>query len=314
MAVDWVGAVARHPRSGALAGALCIAFSGIFFRFSGTTPATATVFRCLYALPFLAPLAIAERRRLGPFGRHGAVAGLAGLFFAVDLLAWQHAVLEVGAGLATVLANLQVVVIAVVAWVALRERPSRGVLASMPAMLAGVVLISGLVGGRAYGADPRLGAVLGICSAVAYAGYLLLARQGNPGGLRPATVLFDASAATVVAGAVAGTLLGEFDPVPSWPAHGWLLLLALTAQVAGCLLISASLPRLPAAITSVILLAQPVTTVFLGAMLLGEAPSIVQLGGVALVVAGLLVASTSGRPATLRRRASAVKPEAAEGT
>ena len=302
MAVDWVGAVARHPRSGALAGALCIAFSGIFFRFSGTTPATATVFRCLYALPFLAALAIAERRRLGPFGRHGhAVAGLAGLFFAVDLLAWQHAVLEVGAGLATVLANLQVVVIAVVAWVALRERPSRGVLASMPAMLAGVVLISGLVGGRAYGADPRLGAVLGICSAVAYAGYLLLARQGNPGGLRPATVLFDASAATVVAGAVAGTLLGEFDPVPSWPAHGWLLLLALTAQVAGYLLISASLPRLPAAITSVILLAQPVTTVFLGAALLGEAPSIVQLGGVALIVLGLVAANARPRAAAVAR-------------
>ncbi len=298
--MDWVGAVARHPRSGALAGALCIAFSGILFRFSGTTPATATVFRCLYALPFLAPLALVERRRLGPFGRRGhVVAGLAGLFFTADLLAWQHAVLEVGAGLATVLANLQVVVVAAVAWVALRERPSRGVLASMPAMLGGVVLISGLVGGRAYGADPRLGAVLGIASAIAYAGYLLLARQGNPGGFRPATVLFDASAATVVAGVLIGTLLGEFDPVPSWPAHGWLLLLALTAQVAGYLLIAASLPRLPAALTSVILLAQPVTTVFLGAVLLGEAPSIVQLGGVTLIVVGLLAA-------TVRPRASAV--------
>ncbi len=300
--MDWVGAVARHPRSGALAGALCIAFSGILFRFSGTTPATATVFRCLYALPFLAPLALVERRRLGPFGRRGhVVAGLAGLFFTADLLAWQHAVLEVGAGLATVLANLQVVVVAAVAWVALRERPSRGVLASMPAMLVGVVLISGLVGGRAYGADPHLGAVLGIVSAIAYAGYLLLARQGNPGGLRPATILFDASAATVVAGALAGTLLGEFDPVPSWPAHGWLLLLALTAQVAGYLLIAASLPRLPAALTSAILLAQPVTTVFLGAALLGEAPSIVQLGGVALIVVGLVAANVRPRASAVAR-------------
>lgn len=300
--MGWVGAVARHPRAGALAGALCIACSGIFFRFSGTTPATATVFRCLYALPFLAPIALAERRQLGSFGRHGhAIAGLAGLFFAVDLLAWQHAVLEVGAGLATVLANLQVVVVAAVAWVALRERPSRGLLASMPAMLVGVVLISGLVGGRAYGADPRLGAVLGIVSAIAYAGYLLLARQGNPGGLRPATVLFDASAATVVAGVLIGTLLGEFDPVPSWPAHGWLLLLALTAQVAGYLLIAASLPRLPAALTSVILLAQPVTTVFLGAVLLGEAPSIVQLGGVALIVLGLVAANARPRAGAVSR-------------
>jgi drug/metabolite transporter (DMT)-like permease len=52
-----------------------------------------------------------------------------------------------------------------------------------------------------------------------------------------------------------------------------------------------SLPRLPAVVTSIILLAQPVTTVVLSMILLGEAPSPGQLAGVALVVGGIAVAT-----------------------
>jgi len=300
--VDWVAAVGRHPRTAAVVGALCIAFSGIFFRLSGVSPATATVFRCLYALPVLGLVAFGERRRYGPFEpRRHAVALVAGLFFAADLLFWHHAVNEVGAGLATVVANLQVVVVAAVAWIALHERPSRAVGVAIPVMLLGALLISGVIGSGAYGADPRLGVTLGLVSAVAYSGYLLLTRQGNPGGLRPGTMLFDASLSTAVVAAIVGTIIGELDPVPTWPAHGWLLLVALTSQVAGYLLISASLPRLPAALTSVILLAQPVATVIAAGILLAETPSPIQLAGVGLIVVGLLVAGTRSRSRPLSR-------------
>ena len=296
----------RHARVAALAGALCIAFSGIFFRLSGVTPETGTVFRCLYALPILAIFALAERRRDGPAGRSAHLVGVAaGVFFAADLLTWHHAIVEVGAGLATVLANMQVVVVALVAWVVLSERPSRGVAAAIPIMLAGVVLISGVVGGGAYGADPRLGVVFGTVAALSYAGYLLLVRHGNREGLRAATLLFDASATTAAVAALVGTVTGAFDPVPSWPAHGWLVLVALTSQVAGYLLISFSLPRLPAALTSVILLAQPITTVVVGGLVLGEAPSVFQLGGVGLILAGLAVANI-GRGARPRARRTGI--------
>lgn len=300
---------ARHPRAAALVGALCIAFSGILFRFSGATPATATVFRCLYALPWLAALAWLERRRVGaPQRREVRLAVLAGIFFTGDLLAWHHAVLAVGAGLATVLANLQVVVVAGAAWLLLGERPPRPVLIALPLMLGGVVLISGVVGAGAYGADPPLGVVLGLVAAACYAGYLLLARHGIGADGRPATGLLLATASTALVAALVGTLLGEFSPLPTWPAHGWLVLLAFTSQVAGYLLISSSLPRLPAVLTSLILMAQPITTVTAGFVLLGEDPSAAQLVGVLLVVSGLLVATLrrgQGQPAARTRAASA---------
>ena len=63
------------------------------------------------------------------------------------------------------------------------ERPPRSVLLALPIVLVGVVLISGVIGGDAYGSDPVLGVVLGIVTALCYAGYLLVIRRG---GARPA--------------------------------------------------------------------------------------------------------------------------------
>ena len=68
-----------------------------------------------------------------------------------------------GAGLATVMGNLQVVIVAVVAWLVLGERPRPEVVVAIPVMLLGVVLISGVIGAGAYGSDPRLGVAVG-CS------------------------------------------------------------------------------------------------------------------------------------------------------
>jgi drug/metabolite transporter (DMT)-like permease len=70
--------------------------------------------------------------------------------------------------------------------------------------------------------------------------------------------------------------------------------LALTSQVVGWLLISASLPRLPAALTSVLLTIQPIGSVLLGAIIFAESPTALQLAGVAAILAGLIL--TSRRP------------------
>ncbi len=86
-------------------------------------------------------------------------------------------------------------------------------------------------------------------------------------------------------------MIGDARLVPSWPSAGWLVLLALTSQVLGWLLITISLPRLPAALTSLLLTVQPVGSVALGALILGEAPSALQFVGVVLVLCGLLVAT-----------------------
>jgi drug/metabolite transporter (DMT)-like permease len=291
-------------------GAFAIAFSAIYVRLSTVAPSTSAVFRCAYALPVLALLARRETRAAGP--RPAARRRLslaAGGAFAVDLVAWHYAIDVVGAGLATVLANVQVVIVGLVAWLVLGERPSRATIGAIPVMLVGVVLISGVVGADAYGDDPALGGALGLLAASAYAGFLLLLRAGNHDRRHRAGALFDATLIGGLGAAVAGLALGGLDLVPSWPEHGWLVVLALNSQVVGWLLISYALPRLPAIVTSVLLLLQPVSAVLLGMVLLEEAPSPVQLGGVGLVLVGIAVA-TAGDTAGRRRAHTAARADA----
>jgi drug/metabolite transporter (DMT)-like permease len=298
-------AVERNVRVCAVLGAIAIAFSSILVRLSHASPSTAAIFRCAYALPVLGLLAWLEDRRFGSRSwRERRVAVCSGVFFAIDLMLWHRSIGDVGAGLATVLANVQVVLVPLVAWAVLSERPGRQVLAALPIALLGVLLISGALEHGAYGRDPTRGTIYGLGAGIAYAGFLLLLRHGGADLRRPAGPLFDATATAAVLCSIGGLIIGDADLAPDWPGAGWLIVLALTSQVLGWLLIATSLPRLPAALTSLLLTVQPVGSVALGALILGESPSPLQLGGIALVLCALL-AATGARPvrrAVLRER------------
>ncbi len=305
-AATWFAALRDRPILAGVLGALSIAFSGVLVRLADVEPATAAIFRCVYALPLLGAIALLERRAYGP--RPAAqvrLALIAGIFFALDLVIWHHTIGLVGAGLATVLGNTQVVIVAVLAWLVLGERPPGRTLLALPVVLLGVVLISGVVGKGAYGVNPGLGVVTGLATGLAYAGFLLVLRRGNADLRRPAGPLFDATLVGALASAAIGWPLGEVNLVPAWPSHGYLLALAISSQVIGWLLISVSLPRLPAALTSVILTLQPVCAVLLAMLLLREAPSSLQLLGAGTILAGLLLA-------TVRRRGESPRTAVAE--
>ena len=284
-------ALAKRPALAAILGALVIASSAILVRLADVAPSTAAFFRCAYALPPLFLITLWEKRRFGPLDRATVhLASIAGLFFAADLVFWHHSIAEVGAGLATVLGNTQVVMVPFLAWLVLKERPGVNIVASVVLVMAGVVLISGIVGAdQAYGRNPRLGVVYGIATGMAYAGFILVQRQANRDQRRPGGPLLFATATAAVASLGAGLPLGEINLAPTWPAHGWLLVLGLGVQVGGWLLISVSLPRLPAAVTSILLTIQPVGSVLMGRLIFDERPSMAQLSGVGLIVAGLIL-------------------------
>jgi drug/metabolite transporter (DMT)-like permease len=283
----------------AIAGALTIAFSAILVKQSGASPSTAAIFRCAYALPVLAVLAWREEALTGRrSARDRRLAALAGVFFAADLICWHHAIEDVGAGLATVLGNLQVAFVPLVAWVALGERPAGRLLATLPLVLSGVVLISGALEHGAYGDNPKQGVVYGLATGLSYTGFILLLRAGSGDRLRVAGPLFDATLVGALGSVAAGLVIGDAHLVPTWPAHAWLGILALTSQVLGWLLISASLPRLPAALTSLLLTIQPVGSVILGAALFTESPSALQLVGVAAILGGLVMVARVRPPAS----------------
>jgi drug/metabolite transporter (DMT)-like permease len=268
-------------------------------RLADVPPSTAAFYRCAYAVPPLLAIALWERGRFGPRTRRDrALAWVAGGFFCADLVLWHHAIAAVGAGLATVLANVQIVLVPLIAWLALGERASGRVVASVPVALFGVVLISGVVGAGAYGDDPALGVVFSFGTAIAYAGFLLVLRAGSSDVRRSSGALFHATLASAIVTLPVGWALGELELEPTWPEHAWLVTLALTSQVLGWLLIAAALPRAQAAVTSVVLTLQPVMAVVLAMILLGEDPSNVQLAGIVVVVAAITLATGQRRART----------------
>src|SRR5690349_13737178 len=281
-------------------GAATISASAVLVKLANTGAATTAFYRCLLALPVLAALAVLEQRRRGPRpprARLGALA--AGVFLAIDLVLWNHAIADVGAGVATVLGNLQVVFVTAAAWVALRERPARGFFLALPVVLAGVVLVSGLADG-ARGVHSLAGIEYGLGTSVAYAAFLLILRQTSAATPHVAGPLAEATLGAAAGAAALGLAFGGWQLDVGWRSFGWLLLLAMTSQTAGWLLITSSLPRLPAALSSLLLLLQPAASILLAAVVLSERPTPLQLAGAVLVCAGVLAASRAATQSRLK--------------
>ncbi|MBR8740398.1 DMT family transporter [Nocardiopsis sp. MG754419] len=285
----------------AVVGSGCTSANGVFVRLSGANAGTAAFLRCALALVVLVPMALVELRRAGRRpARLLALDAAAGLLLGVDYVFWAASIHHVGAGIATVLLNVQVVVFPLLVWAFLGDRISRGFLASLPVMLVGLALAAGAVGqGTAAHAgpegDPWLGLAYGLAAGITYAGYLFLSRLAGGRGHTVTPVCVSTATAAVSAGLL-GALWSGID-LMSLDARAWvwLSLLALTGQVLTWLLVGSALPRLSATTGAAVLVLPPVMAVLLGALVLGERATSVQLVGCALVVLAIVVAQRGSR-------------------
>ena len=271
----------------ALIGVLSISFSAVFVRLASVSPLTATFYRAAYAVPVLAGLWRAQRSRDDRTVGSRLVAFASGTILALDLAFWHSSIALIGAGLATVIANVQVVFVAAAVRWFYRERLSGQTFGTIVAVLIGIAMTSGLARRDAYGASPVLGVALGVIAGGCYAGFLLVFRAANRRLVPPSGPLLDATIGTVVGALLCAPFDRGFLFTPTWPAHGWLVLLALVSQVIGWLFIAIALPRLPAVETSILLLVQPVFALVWGVLFFAEHLSPLQWAGSALVLAGV---------------------------
>jgi drug/metabolite transporter (DMT)-like permease len=309
-----VAGAGPSTRSAAAAtlGAACISPMAILVTLGHAGPVPTAFYRCVLALPVLAVLAWAEQRRRGPRRPASrAYALLAGLLLAVDIVLFNHTIADVGAGVATVIGSIYVPFVAALAWIVLRERPDRRYLVVLPVVLLGVVLVSGLAGGGGTGEHPAAGVAYAVGANVAYAGFLLILRQSAGQTQHVAGQVFDATAGAAAGTVLFGLLFGGLHLAVSWSALGWLLLLALLVQTIGWLLITWSLPRLPAAVSSLLLLVQPAAALVLAAIILNQRPTLIQYAGAVLVLCGVLAVSRPQRQGESPSQAVPHEPPAA---
>jgi len=275
-----------------VAGAASLSLSATFVKLADVTAGTAAFLRCLIALGALLPMALWELRRRGAMpSQLYLIAVVAGVFLGADYVMWTASILDVGASIATVLINIQVVVLPLIALVVDRTPIPRRFLKAVPCMLLGVALAGGLIGGS--GADNALrGSVLGIAAGAAYAGYLFLNRrstQRSPAHL--ITPICVATASAALTAGVVSTGLGDLNLRISASAWGWMVALALVGQVAAWLFVSSGSRSLAANTVAALLLLQPVLAIAFGFVVLSERPTWIQLLGAAVVVGAVWTAT-----------------------
>jgi len=291
----------------ALAGAVTISFSPVLYVYSDTNPSTGAFFRMLYALPALALLAYLVRKADTRSSRTRWTAFGAGLILAPDMLSYHSSMIFIGIGIATLIGNSQVIIVTLASWKLFGEKPNPAILLSLPVVIIGLALISGFADPEPYGEDPVKGVVFGMMAAFFYSSFLILFRYSNRELAPSSSVQLDATVGAALGLLVLGLLplssmaIEPLELQPTWPGHGWLILLALLCQVAGWLAIAHALPRLPAAHTSFAILLQPVLTLIWGYFILHqEGHSQNQAIGVFLVLVAIVTVTLYGSASTAK--------------
>lgn len=240
-----------------LLGALAISFSAVFMKLVSVGPTTAGFYRMLFGGLVLA-LLLAWR------GEHARAPGgriwilVAALAFAFDLILWHRSIIAIGTGLATLLANFQVFLVALASVLLLGERADWRLAVAIPLALAGLALIVGM-DSASFGGARGLGIGLGLATAVCYAGYLLAlrnSRAAHAGSPTALVTLISLACAALLAAAV--PLSGESFAIPTWRDFGLLVGYGVVGQVVGWVLISRALVKVPASRVALVLLLQPV--------------------------------------------------------
>lgn len=289
MATGTLAPVPVDSRSGTVSvalGAVSLSASSVLIAMAGTSSATTAFWRCLFGMVLLAPVFAAEVRRHGVPDRRMICSGLlAGLCLGADFLMWNTSITDIGAGIATVLVNMQVVLFPLLMRVVKGVPLARRFIIALPVLLVAVTLAGGLVGAAPVGEHPVRGTVLALAAALGYSGYLYFNR--GSGVRSPRHFVAPVFFATASAGALAGVVgVSSTGIQVHLDAKAWtcLAFVALTGQTLGWLLIGWGMPRLAPSVSSALLLLQPIGAELLAVAVLGQVPTGWQIAGCVLVL------------------------------
>lgn len=247
----------------------------------GADPIGVLAFRFALAAAVLLALARIRGERL-PRGRPlGMLLALGGIGYVGMSLCYFFALERISAGLTSLLLYFYPALVVVLGALLLRDRPRPLALVAVAVATAGTVLTIGPVQG-----GQTLGIALGLGSALVYATYILVSSRVH--GVGP----FAMSATVLLAGAaVMGVLAALTRPqLPEQP-QAWLALggVALVGGVLAVTTFFAALALLGPSDTAVISTVEPVVSIVVAALVLGERLGPVQVLGGLVVLAAVAV-------------------------
>jgi drug/metabolite transporter (DMT)-like permease len=276
-----------------LVGILCIAWSAIFVRWTSIPGPASALYRLLIPAIVLLPTWLLPGYRQKLSARSYAITAIGGFFFALDLAFYNTSILQTNAANATLLGNNTPIVVGLLTWLVFRRRPAASFWTGLALAVAGSAVIMGADLSRH--AKFGLGDVMALAAAACFAVYLLATEQ-----IRAHTGTLEFLRLAILSSTIFMFLFTLILRVPLAVTDRRtflaLLGLGLVSQLGGYLALTYALGHLPATVTSVSLLSQGPLTAVLAALLLGEALSIYQIVGGALVLVGIGLANRLSKP------------------
>ena len=279
-----------------LAGNAALALGPWLVRLSDTGPVSAGFWRLILPVPILAFLAWRSRSP-GPLDKKLTVLCLiAGGFFAVDLASWHIGIERTRLANATLFGNAGSIILMIWGLIAARRAPSGREGVGVIAAIAG----AGILLGRSMeiSATTFIGDLFCLAAGIFYAFYLLPAQRARAAlGSWFVLLLVSLTAAPILLGMAIAA--GE----PVWPgAAGWtpILVLALSSQVIGQGLLVFSLRNFPPLVIGMALLTQPAIAATVGWLAFGELLEPLDIFGMVLVGAALVLARAPGKAGRVR--------------
>ncbi len=287
---------AGHPELQIVAGSFLISFSAVFVKLVHVGPTASGFYRNLFGALALFALVALRRDRVWKGMRRLRWALLAGTCFAADIFFWHRSILHVGPGLATILGNFQVFVMAAVGILVFHERANWRFLMSIPLAIIGLFLLVGLHW-QGLDAAYRRGVLFGVLTAISYAAYLLSLRAARRERERVSAVanLAVVSAVTAVLLLVVAGVSRESLRIPDVRTLVILLAYGFLCQALGWIVISRTLHLVDASRAALILLLQPALTFIWDIAFFGRPTTLLEAGGAGLAIAAIYLGGV--RPA-----------------
>lgn len=276
-------------------GAMLLSSTGIFVVLAQVAPTVSAFYRMLFGGAMLLGWVAFGRRWVHVSWRDARLALLPAMGFSLDLIFWHRSILSVGPGMATLLTNFQVFLMALVGCLVYRERLGRWFLPGIAVALAGLWLLVG-AHWSLFDARYRLGLGLGLASCVAYTVYLLSFRRALSGHTTLSAAQFLGLMSLLSALLLLLWGLGEGDDFALATVRSWSTLLALGffGQVLAWLLMVRAMPQLPASLVGLLLLLQPALAFVLDVVLFRRPTGAGDWLGLALALAGILLGTFRG--------------------
>jgi drug/metabolite transporter (DMT)-like permease len=210
-----------------------------------------------------------------------------GVAFTINISLFCTALLYLSVANLTLLDNTAPVWVGLLGWVILRQKPVRAFWLGLGLSLIGAAVLIGLGSGSSSSSISPAN-LLGVFAGISYGTFVFITARVRK--------FMDSLYYTWLMAVIGVVLLlpvtfftGQFNQALPWQSYGLIFLMALTSQVIGWYLINQALGHLPTDAAAVTLIGQPLVAITLGALLIGEVPTLVKILGGILCLMGIFI-------------------------